>query len=371
MRCNDPVARVRIWDGSTPWLIFRYEDQRAALSDPRISADVSRPGFPHHSEAAACRSKGPRSFIAMDRSEHSVHRRMLTRDFTVKRVKSLRPRIQQIVDGLIDDILARPQPADLVENFAVPLPTLVICEILGVAYADRGFFHARANAVMSTTAGAEAAIAASAALRSYLGDLVEAKNADPADDLLSKLAVDQLRTGILTRADIADIAMLLLIGGQESTANMIALGTLTLLRHPDQLAELHDDPGLVDNAVEELLRYLNVTHHGLRRVAVEDVKLGGQLIKAGAARTASAPRKTPACATYPCTVSTPTGSGSKSPAWQQNSPPGCKTSPCTTTPPAAGNPNVYGYACSPLRHDWLVTPGKPASGSLPAGPTPG
>lgn len=189
------------------------------------------------------------------------------------------------MDGLIDDLLARPRPADLVEHLAVPVPTLMICEILGVPYADRVFFHNRANAVMSTSAGAEAALAASAELRAYLGDLVEAKKADPADDLLSRLAVDQLRTGVLTRADISDTAMLLLIGGQESTANMIALGTLTLLRHPGQLAELceHADPELLDNAVEELLRYLNVTHHGLRRIAVEDVELGGRLIKAGEA----------------------------------------------------------------------------------------
>jgi hypothetical protein len=283
LREDEPISRVRIWDGSTPWLITRYDDQRAVLADPRFSADSRKPGYPAVSAAVLARRESTRPFIAMDNPEHDVHRRMLTRDFMIKRVEAMRPRIQTIVDGLIDEMLASPKPVDLVQAFALPVPSMVICELLGVPYSDRAFFHKHSRTIISRAATVEESLASSEALRGYLSDLIEAKDKELGDDLLSRLIVSQLRPGNLTHSGIADMALLLLVAGHETTANMIGLGTLTLLENPTQLAELRatEDPKLIANAVEELLRYLNIVHSGRRRVAMEDVEVGGQLIKAG------------------------------------------------------------------------------------------
>jgi cytochrome P450 len=283
LRAESPISRVRLWDGSTAWLLAGYADQRAMLSDPRFSADVRTPGYPHVTAASAARRRRIRAFISMDNPEHDVYRRMLTGTFMIKKVEALRPSIQQIVDDLIDGMLGGTPPIDLVTEFALPVPSLVICRLLGVPYSDHAFFQRCSRVLVSTRSTAEQAMAAADELRDYLARLVDRKNGDPSDDLLSRLVVEQLRTGGMTRSEIADMAVLLLVAGHETTANMIALGTLTMLQHPGQLAELResDDPKLVANAVEELLRYLNITHSGRRRVALEDVEIGGQLIKAG------------------------------------------------------------------------------------------
>jgi cytochrome P450 len=281
IRAECPVSRVRLWDGSHPWLVTGYDDQRAVLADHRFSADVTRPGYPHVTAASAARRRRSRTFISMDEPEHGMYRKMLTGTFMIKRVEALRPRIQRIVDDLIDAMLAGAPPADLVTDFALPVPSLVICELLGVPYADHAFFQRCSRTLVSTRSTPQDATAAADELKDYLSRLLERKGAEPADDLLSKLVVEQ--SGTLTRSQIADMALLLLVAGHETTANMIGLGTLTLLQHPDQLAELRatEDPKLVAGAVEELLRYLTIVHSGRRRVAVEDVEVGGRLIRAG------------------------------------------------------------------------------------------
>jgi cytochrome P450 len=283
LRAKEPVTRVRLWDGTVAWLITGYHDQRGVLADPRFSADVTRPGYPHVTAASAERRKRSRSFISMDNPEHNVYRRMLTGDFTVRRTETLRPRIQQIVDTLLDAMLQAGPPADLVREFALPVPSLVICELLGVPYADHAFFQRCSRTMISTRSTVEESTSAGDELRDYLTTLIEVKRREPADDLLGRLAANQLARGELTESEVANMALLLLVAGHETTANMIGLGVLTLLQHPDQLAELRetDDPALVSGAVEELLRYLNITQSGRRRVAIEDVEVGGQLIRAG------------------------------------------------------------------------------------------
>ncbi|GAA3579072.1 cytochrome P450 [Nonomuraea rosea] len=273
-----PLARVRLWDGATPWLVTRYDEQRALLADPRVSSDATRPGYP---------IQGPFtgdvvSFILMDDPEHHRLRRMVQAPFTVRRVESMRPAVQQIVDDLIDDLLAGPKPVDLVEAFALPVPSLVICELLGVPYADHGFFQDNSKTIIKRDASPEDRAAAGGRLAEYLDRLVGEKLADPADDLLSKVA-ERVKTGELTREGAARMGVLLLIAGHETTANMIALGTLALLQNPGQLALLRDsdDPALVAGAVEELLRYLNITHSGRRRVALADIEIAGQVIREG------------------------------------------------------------------------------------------
>ncbi|MGW3966776.1 cytochrome P450 [Amycolatopsis sp. NPDC005003] len=274
------LARVRLWDGSTPWLVTRYADQRALLVDRRVSADITRPGYP--SPAPLPKGGTGFGFILMDDPEHARLRKMVTAPFTIRRVAAMRPAVQRIVDDLIDELLAGSKPVDLVEAFALPVPSLVICELLGVPYADHGFFQENSKVIVRRDVTPEERAAGHQALIGYLDRLVGAKLENPADDLLSGVAA-RVAAGELTRVEAAQMGLLLLVAGHETTANMIALGTLALLEHPDQLALLRegDDPALVASAVEELLRYLNITHNGRRRVALEDIEIAGETIRAG------------------------------------------------------------------------------------------
>ncbi|MEV6076348.1 cytochrome P450 [Streptomyces sp. NPDC052069] len=273
-----PLTKVRLWDGSTPWLVTRYTEQRALMADPRVSADITRPGYP---SPAAGRTNSI-GFILMDDPEHARLRRMVTAPFTIKRVEALRPRVQQIVDDLIDGLLDGPRPVDLVETFALPVPSLVICELLGVPYADHDFFQDNSRTIINRHSTMEERGAALGRLTDYLDGLMSRKRECPAQDLLSGLA-ERVNKGELSQSEAARTGVLLLIAGHETTANMIALGTLALLQHPEQLAALREtrDPKLVAGAVEELLRYLHITHSGRRRVALEDIAVAGQLVRAG------------------------------------------------------------------------------------------
>jgi cytochrome P450 len=275
-----PLAEVGIDGDRTAWLVTRYADQRAVLGDARVSADPATPGYPNAAAAGGGGSKI--SFILMDDPEHARLRRMVTAAFTTKRVATMRPAIQKIVDDMIDDMLAGPKPVDLMEAFALPVPSLVICELLGVPYTDHDFFQDNSKVIVKRDATAQERTAATGALFGYLDRLVGEKLAHPGDDVLSGLA-RRVEAGELTREDAAQMGILLLIAGHETTANMIALGTLALLQHPDQLALLREsgDPALVANAVEELLRYLNITHNGRRRAVLEDIEVAGRTIKAG------------------------------------------------------------------------------------------
>ncbi|HWC79333.1 MAG TPA: cytochrome P450 [Pseudonocardiaceae bacterium] len=277
---SGPLTRVRLADGATPWLVTRYADQRAVLADSRVSSDYERPGYP--SGAPVQKGQAKIGFILMDDPEHARLRRMVTAPFAIKRIEAMRPAVQRIVDDLIDELLAGPNPADLVDAFALPVPSLVICKLLGVPYTDHGFFQDNSKTIIRRTARPEERQAASANLIEYLDNLVGEKLANPGEDLLSGLT-ERIRAGELTRTDAAQMGVLLLIAGHETTANMIALGTAALLRNPDQLALLRasEDPKLVASAVEELLRYLHITHNGRRRVAVADFEIAGQTIRAG------------------------------------------------------------------------------------------
>lgn len=275
-----PLTKVRLWDGSEPWLVTRYTEQRALLGDPRVSADTDSPGYPTKASPEA--GEGKLSFIMMDDPEHARLRRMVTAPFAIKKVEALRPAVQRIVDGLIDDLLAGPRPADLVERFALPIPSLVICELLGVPYADHDFFQDHTKTMVHRDASPEQRGQAGREVAGYLAALLAERLADPRDDLLSSIA-GRVTAGEIDHGQATEMALLLLIAGHETTANMIALGTHALLQHPDQLALLRetDDPKLVASAVEELLRYLHITHLGRRRAVTEDIEIAGQLIKAG------------------------------------------------------------------------------------------
>jgi len=276
---DEPVSRVTLWDGAEAWLVTRYEDVRTLLTNPNLSADVRKPGYPKVSAALAHFTEGLLNH--MDSPEHDLYRRMLAPDFMVKRVESLRVDVEKLVDDLLDTMQAHGAPADLVASFAFPIPALMTCSILGVPYDRKDFFVECAEAFLSGTSTAEAAGAAGRALHAYLGELIEAKKTASGTDTLSRMVTEHVATGQLDETVLVTLAELLLIAGFDTTANMIALGTLTLLRHPDQLDELKANPGLWPGAVEELLRYLTITHRGRHRVATADIQVGGQLIRAG------------------------------------------------------------------------------------------
>ncbi|MFE2285500.1 cytochrome P450 [Streptomyces sp. NPDC059443] len=277
-----PLVRVRLWDGSTPWLVTRHAEQCALLSDRRVSADWMQPGYPFHTQFLQDHHEEGQFLTAMEGPEHLRLRRMIARPFTPRMVERLRPTVQQVVDDHIDALLAGPKPADFVSEFALPIPSIVICHVLGVPYEDHDFFHRAIRAVTSSDVPDDVVSKSERELYHYLARLIGRKLDDPDDGLLSQLATERLATGQLNRHELVMLVLFLLISGHETTASMIALGTLALLLHPDQIAVLKDadDPG-VAAAVDELLRYLTTVQPGRRRVAVEDIEIAGQLVRAG------------------------------------------------------------------------------------------
>jgi cytochrome P450 len=218
----------------------------------------------------------------MDDPDHARLRRMLIGEFTVRRIGTLRPRVERVVTDLLDAMAAGPNPTDLVEAFALPVPSMVICEMLGVPYADHDHFQEHSRALLDTRTDPADVVRRTEELRDYLAALAAARESQPADDLLGHLAGRYVLTGALSRTEAASMALLLLVAGHETTANMIGLGTLALLRHPEGAAQVRDgEPAVVNAAVEELLRLLSVTHTGRRRVATEDVEIDGVTIRAG------------------------------------------------------------------------------------------
>ncbi|MGZ2358975.1 cytochrome P450 [Streptomyces sp. 372A] len=279
-RGQRPVSRARLFDGRTVWLVTGHTEARALLSDPRLSSDRLHPGFPFFAPRLAAVEQRRVELIGVDDPEHNAQRRMLIPSFTVRRTAALRPRIQETVDRLLDAMVAQGPPAELVGAFALPVPSMVICALLGVPYADHEFFEDRSRKLLRGPGPADVTEARED-LDAYFRDLIERKRREPGDGLLDELIAEQLETGAVERDALVRLAELLLVAGHETTANMISLGTFTLLRHPDQLARLTGGGAdAVPAAVEELLRFLSIAD-GLSRVAVEDIEIGGETLRAG------------------------------------------------------------------------------------------
>ncbi|GGS52107.1 cytochrome P450 [Planobispora rosea] len=273
LRATSPVTRrVMPLDGTELWLVTNHDLVRRMLADPRWSSSLDGGLSPEQPLHVA--EPEPGMFISMDAPEHGRYRRMLTAHFTVQRMNRLRPRIEQIVAERLDAMERLPRPVDLVAEFALPVPSLVICELLGMPYEDRAEFQEAARVIVATGASPEEADAAVGRLAAHLGKLIAAKRAEPDDALISGL----IREGTLTDGELVQISMLLLVAGHETTANMLGLGTLLLFHHPDQLALVREGaPG----AADELLRYLSIVDLVMFRGAKEDLTLGGQEIRAG------------------------------------------------------------------------------------------
>ena len=282
---DGPVSRVRLPTGGWTWLVTRHADVRQLLRSEAFSADTYQPGFPLLRPAPPNVPENRRGgFIRMDGDEHQRLRRMLTAEFMIKNIRRIEPLIGDVVDAALDDLAAAGPPADLIEHFALPVPSLVICHLLGVPYADHDFFQTRSRVLLDRAAPPERTRAAIADLRGYLAGLID--DGPKGDSLLRRLITERVDTGELAVGELIGMALLLLIAGHETTANMIGLSTLLLLQHPQHLAALRDDPAMADSLVEELLRYLTIVRTGLPRVALRDTEVGGQPIRAGEGVTA-------------------------------------------------------------------------------------
>jgi cytochrome P450 len=274
------VYRALLPSGQEAWIVTRHEDVRAALSDPRLSADLTKPGYPVlRAQASESPLKG--TFMRADGEAHQRVRRMLNDEFTLRRAEAMRPVVQRTVDRLLDQMEQDGPPVDLVQALALPVPSIVICGLLGVPYQDREVFQERTLAMIDTKRTPDEVRAASMGIYQYLDQLVAARLDTAADDLISRLIEAQVRPGHLDRRELVMICLILLAGGHETTANMISLGTLALLQNPDQLTQLRADPSLVPGAVDELLRHQTIMQIGIYRAALEDVEIGGQQIRAG------------------------------------------------------------------------------------------
>jgi cytochrome P450 len=274
-----PVGRVSLYDGTPAWLVTRYEDVRTVLGDGRFSSVGAWRFQSSASRAAAERAET--SFTAMDPPQHTFYRRLLTRHFTVKRVERLRPAIETIVDGTLDEFLAGPRPADLVSRLALPISSRTMCHVLGVPYEDHQWYEERSEVRSLLDADPAEAKRATQDLLDYVDRLIERKLRSPGDDLTSRLATELLEPELVTRTELTSIIRLLLTAGHETTGTMIGTGVLVLLQHPAQLDALRREPERMGPAVEELLRYLSVLHSSIVRVAKVDVDLGGRHIRAG------------------------------------------------------------------------------------------
>ncbi|ANS69122.1 Cytochrome [Streptomyces lincolnensis] len=283
LRTEEPVSKVVMSDGQPVWFLSRYEDVRAVLSDPRFGADRLAEGFPNL--ALGQReglSKQPKFMISMDGAEHSAVRRRVISDFSVRRVAELRPTIQKLVDDCVDRILDLPQPVDLVAELALPVPTLLLAELVGANHADHAYFIDLVHRMLWRKTSGEERVQISIGLRKYFDDLIAEKEAHPGDDLISRqIALQREETGEIDREGLNSLAQLLLIAGYESSASMIALGVHTFLTRPDWLAAIRTDPARTSVAVEELLRFYSILDVAAGRVALEDVEIGGETIRAG------------------------------------------------------------------------------------------
>jgi cytochrome P450 len=276
-----PVAPVQLWNGQRAWLLTRMAELRSVLQDKRFSGEFARPDFPAVTEARVAIDKRERAFVGMDNPRHQHFRRMFTKEFTHKRMMALRPRIETITAELLNRMAENGPPADLVADLAITLPSLVMCELFGSPYEDHSYIIKCAAGRHGLTQTPEEAARSAEDLVAYCRALIDAKERNPADDMLSRVIAEHVLSGALSREELADICSMILRAGHDTTTNMIGLGTLVLLENPAELAKLRTRPELVERAVEELLRYVTPVQFAPRRVALEDAEIAGSAIRRG------------------------------------------------------------------------------------------
>jgi cytochrome P450 len=282
LREEGPVRRVATAGGGHAWAVTRHADVREMLTDPHLSSDRWRPGFPALVAGVTELARGSLSMISMDPPEHGEARRAVLGEFTVRRIQAMVPRIQEIVDQQIDALLGAPRPADLVELLALPVPSLVICELLGVPYSDHSLFQGWSARSLDMRASVTERLAARRSLLDYVRDLIVAKMPDPTDDLLGRqVRRQQEQSGHVDVGGLTGLGLLLLVAGHETTTNMISLGALAFLENPGLREQVAADPSRTPGAVEELLRWFSIVDGVVARVAAADTVIGGVPIRAG------------------------------------------------------------------------------------------
>jgi nocardicin N-oxygenase len=262
-------------------VVTRYDDVRTVLADARFSrAATVEPGAPQLSKSPPLAG----GLFTMDPPEHTRLRKLVLREFTNRRVQQLRPRIQELTDGLLDSMERLSPPVDLNTELAFPLPVMVICELLGVPFEDRGRFRAWSDAFVSLTSHTpEETAAQRTSMIGYLKALIDSKREAPADDLISALVTAHDEDGRLTEHELITMCITLLVAGHETTVSQIGTCVLTLLRHPEHLAALRERPDMIEHAVEELLRINPIGDGGPLRITLDDVEIGGTVIPKGSA----------------------------------------------------------------------------------------
>jgi cytochrome P450 len=280
LREQDPLVRMRYPDGHIGWLATGYDTVRSIFADPRFSARYELMHYPL-ADIGQIPPAPVGDMTGLDAPEHTRFRKPLISKFTVRRMRELTARAEEITTEFLDAMERRGGPVDLGEAFAQPIPALMICELLGVPSSDRDKFQEWATTITSQLTDGQAQGDAIAAFTGYMAELVAAKRAHPTDDLLGDLA-----TSDFSDEELTGIGTFLLGAGLETTANMLSLGTFALLSNPEQLAALRAEPGLTPQAVEELMRYLTIAHTTIKS-ALEDVELNGKVIKAGETVTMS------------------------------------------------------------------------------------
>jgi cytochrome P450 len=276
---EEPGLRRAMFNGNPIWVVSRYQDIRTGLVDPRLSAKT----IPQDIMPVDADNNVPVMFARTDDPEHHRLRRMLTSNFTFRRCEAMRPQIQEMVDHYLGEMISSGPPADLVREFALPVPSLVIALLLGVPPEDLELFQRQTTVGLDQLSTDEQKGQAFGEMYVYITELVERKEREPGDDLISRLVTEYVATGQLDHATTAMTSVIMMQAGHETTANMISLGTVALLQHPDVYARLGqtDDQAVIANIVEELMRYLTIVVSQVDRVATEDLVLGGQLIRAG------------------------------------------------------------------------------------------
>jgi len=275
---EEPGLQRAMWNGQPTWIVSRYQDIRAALVDPRLSADTLSDLIRPSSDEST-----PVIFARIDDPEHHRLRRMMTSQFTFRRTEAMRPQIQELVDQYLDKMIDTGPPADIVRDFGLPVPSLVIALLLGVPPEDLELFQHNTSVGMDRSSTDEQRAQGFAEMYLYIQELVARKERQPGDDLISRLVTDYVATGQLDHDTVAVNGVIMMQAGHETTANMISLGTVALLEHREVFERLGqtDDAAVIANAVEELMRYLTIVHAQVDRVATEDLTLGGQQIRAG------------------------------------------------------------------------------------------
>ncbi|WP_116198871.1 cytochrome P450 [Amycolatopsis circi] len=280
LRAERPVAKATLANGHSVWLVTKHADVRRVLADPRFSREaITRPDAPRLLPVAA----GSKSIFVMDPPEHTRLRKLVSRVFTTRQLENLRPRVAELAGEMVARMRAEGPGADLIAHLAQPLPITVICEMLGVPQEDHDLFRGWTDVMLSVSASSMDVVRdAAGKLRQYLNDLIESKQRNPADDLLTMLVAARDEGDSLSTEELLAFGETMLMAGYHATTSEIAHGVLTLTERPGAVRRLAENRAELPAAVDELLRYSQAGGGvGPIRIALEDMEIGGVAIKAG------------------------------------------------------------------------------------------